>query len=321
MFDTDAIKAAGLSDWMINLSDPDQSAVFPGPQRVPEDLRGFGRKLAEQVRNHSESEGWECFVVEFAGIRYRTQKTVNGRYELRTLPKKPWAIDDLGFKGHHISPFLSPQHKTKGGLFLVGGATGAGKTTTVTAVINERLKRFGGFLLALEDPPEVPLAGWRGEKSFCEQVEVRRGEYGESLVRALRMFPAGDRSMLFFGEVRDKSAAAQLLNIGLAGHSVFSTVHANGISETIQRIINLASVEIGEREARSQLADSLRICACQRKDNNIPQLTVLEVALNDKVCNKIRNGDLLNLDDEINQQQRDRLLRARTQQQIPQQRV
>lgn len=295
------LAAAEYTDWHISVDRPEMAVLFPGPRPLPpaDDMQSFAKKLAGSIvssfRNNHHS-----FVVECDGFRYRAQHIEKSKFALRLLKKRLWPMEKLGYLPEHANMLLSEDLKAIGGLVLVSGAAGSGKTTTVGTVLGARLSKFGGYCLTVEDPPEEPLAGWHANIGYCEQMEVIDGNFEEAIYKGLRCFPSMDRATLLVGEVRSKHAAAELLRVAIDGHLVFSTIHANSPIGALQRLLYLASEELGERAARNLLADSLRLSLTQRLEHDVPQVSVLK---SDQTCSAIirdATSDLSGLQDRLN---------------------
>lgn len=298
------LNASRFTDWHISTSRPGDSVIFPGPIRVGEDLLEYAEELARETDLAHRRSKTGSFSVECHGIRYRCEYKEGDRYALRAMKSILWPMGKLNFRPEHVKELLSDELSKAGGLVLVAGAAGSGKTTTVGTVIGARLSMHGGFCQTLEDPPEEPLHGWHRdaagcEKGYCDQIHVQDGNYQDAIVKALRCFPSKQRSMMLIGEVRSKGVASELLRVGVDGHLVFSTIHANGNIEAIERLLNLARADVGEREARNLLASSLRLCIFQRLDQGVPQVEILKS--DQTVESIIRAGDLVGLKNIVHQ--------------------
>lgn len=290
---------SGFTDWHINTASPSNSVLFPGPQAIPAKYGEFAQALAGAI-TAGYKPGVHSFLVEVEDLKYRVQFMREGRFAARTLPKTPPQLTKLGFKSEYTNMLTASDLKTTGGLILVSGLTGSGKSTTAAATVVERLKTMGGYCLTVEDPPEMPLEGFHGQKGYCEQLDASEDGYQEKLASALRCFPAREQSMLLFGEVRDAASAAEMLRIAVDGHLVISTVHAKDIITALQRVIALAK-QGGEPEATALLANSLKLVMHQRLDNNIPQISALKS--DNMVAATIRAGNIENLMDAIRKTQ------------------
>lgn len=123
-----------------------------------------------------------------------------------------------------------------GGLIVVSGVTGSGKTTLSSSLFAAWIAAAGETGIAIEDPPELPLQGAHGENGYCYQVDAGGSEgFGEMLVRALRWRPR----YIFLGEIRDPEAAVQLMRAAATGHVTLATLHAPSAVGAAERILGL----------------------------------------------------------------------------------
>lgn len=300
-----ATEAALYSDWHVNLANPNKTVLFPGPVPLPEKLAPFAAMLAEAIQKAAAQTGRDRFVVPCSGIRFRAQHMTEGRYAARTLPKNTPPLQKLGFGAYAELEFMSDALKDTGGLVLVAGATGSGKTTTISSIVSSRLSKYGGYAIAVEDPPEFPLEGFHGD-GYCESMDASSRGYTSTLVDALRCFPSGNPAMLLYGEVREAPAASELLRVGIDGHLVFSTVHAKDIQTALMRLISLAEKD-GETDPYGLLASSLKIIAHQRivqGPDGHPVRQMKLVKIGDNEAAMIRDKNILGLSDRAGQQQR-----------------
>lgn len=300
-----AMMLAEITDFHVDVDRPAQdSVVFPGPSRVPPELVPFVEGLADEILEAAKAvpgDGSKTkFNVRYQGVGYRVNRVPIGgkrRFALRRLPAVVKSFDDLEIPKSYQKLMMRPEYRQKGGLMLFAGAPGAGKTTTASTVVKSRLEAYGGFAITAEDPPEFPLGGFHG-KGYCDVTEIS-GDTHAHMKELLRCFPAREPAMLYYGEVRDAKAAAELLRIAIDGHLVLSTIHASGPEEALHRLITMAAVD-GEMEARELLASALRLVVHQRLDNNVLQMTTLESDAT--IAATIRNGRLSGLKDTIQAQ-------------------
>lgn len=138
--------------------------------------------------------------------------------------------------------------KRKDGLVLISGPTGSGKTTTLYSLLSE-LPRERLNISTLENPVEYELPG-------INQINIK--EDGiltfESSLRALMR---QDPDVILVGEIRDHETAGLAFKAASTGHLVFSTVHANGAKEVVERLLNLGI-------DRFTIKSNLRLSAAQR---------------------------------------------------------
>lgn len=254
---------ATLTDWHIDIENPmDQSVGFPGQIRATSDNESFVTQVADKIRKEIQS-GYDRFMLAHDNKRYRVQAMMGSKYAMRLIGDCP-SFDFLNIEPS-VKRFMLKRTKTAGGLILISGETGSGKTSTAVALILEKLRSDGGFCLTVEDPTEFVMRGFHGVNGYCEQIDATQIGYEEALSRSLRCFPAGSGSMLFFGEVRNKLGASELLRIALNGHLVVTTIHSRDIESAIHRLLALArSSGDGEEEARYLLSQSLRMVVHQK---------------------------------------------------------
>ncbi len=150
---------------------------------------------------------------------------------------------------------------TQKGLVLVVGETGTGKTTLLAAMIGDLLRRFPRMVVTYESPIEFTL----------QRVHERIGQVAQvEIPRHLLSFAAGARNamrrgadVLLIGEARDQETMRELVQLGLAGNLVYSTVHVQSVAATPARVIGFFSAT-DRRGVAAQLLDSLRGIVHQR---------------------------------------------------------
>jgi len=116
------------------------------------------------------------------------------------------------------------------GMVLVTGPTGSGKTTTLYAAINE-IKTDEDKIITIEDPVEYQVRG-------ITQIPVNEKK-GLTFARGLRSILRHDPDKIMVGEIRDQETAQIAIQSALTGHLVFTTVHANNVTDVIGRFINM----------------------------------------------------------------------------------
>jgi twitching motility protein PilT len=171
----------------------------------------------------------------------------------RLLPPKVKTIEELNLpKACHTFSSL------KQGLVLVTGPTGHGKTTTLAAMVNEINMVRTDNIITIEDPVEYVYPKGR---SIISQRELGHDTYSweESLKSLLREDP----DVVLIGEMRDPESVASAITIAETGHLVFSTLHTNSASQTIDRITDSFPPH-QQSQIRIQLASSLRGIISQR---------------------------------------------------------
>lgn len=206
--------------------------------------------------------------------RQRTYNIVMRKLESKVKGIEEWGLPDVFYK---IA-------KEKFGIVLVTGATGQGKTTTLSAILHEINKNEPLHILTLEDPIEyihTPI------KATINQRELGTdfSSYAEGLRAALREAP----HVILVGEIRDRETMDIALTAAETGHLVFSTLHTIGAGQTINRIIGFYSKE-EESQIRQRLAASLRWIVGQKL---LPRIDGGRVPVFDILYNNIRTREII----------------------------
>ncbi|MDR1664459.1 MAG: PilT/PilU family type 4a pilus ATPase [Clostridiales bacterium] len=162
---------------------------------------------------------------------------------IRMLPFEIPQFSDLGLPAV-VESFTSKSR----GLFLVTGATGSGKSTTMASLINIINERYNYHIITIEDPIEYLH---RHKRSLVTQREV--GEDAESFATALRSALREDPDVIMVGEMRDPETIAIALSAAETGHLVISTLHTVGAAKSIDRIMD-AIPPAQQNQIRSQFA-------------------------------------------------------------------
>jgi type II secretory ATPase GspE/PulE/Tfp pilus assembly ATPase PilB-like protein len=150
---------------------------------------------------------------------------------MRILEKKrsTLPLEELGFSEHNLERYRQAI-RTPYGLILHCGPTGAGKSMTLYAALNEindpRVK-----ILTAEDPIEYVLRG-------IGQMQVKRG-IGLTFAAALRSFLRHDPDVILVGEIRDEETARISVDASLTGHLLLSTLHTNDAPSSVARLVKL----------------------------------------------------------------------------------
>jgi twitching motility protein PilT len=219
---------------------------------------------------------------------------------------KIWSLKKCGIEGV-VAEYILGDDLSRGGLIIVGGTAGNGKTTTCAAAMVDRLRKFGIDCAAVQDPIEIDLEGRHGN-GFCFQKEVNQEEeFHQAVARALDDVPAKAGSMVFIAEIRDGKTASIALRLAGEGRLVVATMHGCTIQQTIQRLIALASVEIGSSEAKELVAYNLRLVLLQQlrlgpsEDVSRVALKYSALIIDDEMIKVLLNSDALleNVRDEI----------------------
>lgn len=144
------------------------------------------------------------------------------------------------------------------GLILVTGVTGAGKTTTMNAILDHINESYQYNIITVEDPIEYYHSD---KKSSISQREV--GPDTKSYAKALKYVLRQDPDVVVIGEMRDFEAISAGITAAETGHLVLSTIHTMDAVQTIDRIVDSYPPH-QQHSVRSQLANVIKGIVCQR---------------------------------------------------------
>jgi type II secretory ATPase GspE/PulE/Tfp pilus assembly ATPase PilB-like protein len=157
--------------------------------------------------------------------------------------------------GDHLAKLLSPELKGGGGLILLSGPTGSGKTTTLYACV-QQIDRRRRHVLTIEDPIEYELR-------YATQWQVRPGMPGGSFGDLIRAAMRHDPDYIIIGEMRDGDTVETALRAAESGHTVISTIHADTALQTFERLRSLMPHE-RERSSTYTLSQQVKAILNQR---------------------------------------------------------
>ncbi len=144
------------------------------------------------------------------------------------------------------------------GFVIVTGPAGHGKSTTIAAIIDEITKSRTVHVVTIEDPIEYVFPN-RGSLVNQRELHLDTHSWDIALRSCLRETP----DVVFVGEMRDYETISSAITIAETGHLVFSTLHTNSASQTIDRIIDVFP-EHAKEQAQVQLASILEGVLSQR---------------------------------------------------------
>ena len=257
----------------------------------------FDAFIYQPTAQMSYPPGCEGYAMTVAGRRFRVSRMITrgrARWVMRLLPEEIPDMEKISIPLAAVKAFL----EAKNGLFLVCGATGSGKSTTIASLVLARAARRQEHVITFEDPIEYLYPS--GLPSLISQREMGSDEvdFVSSLRAALRQAP----DVIVVGEIRDGQTAEIALQAAETGHVVVATLHTSSAAQTVQRFLKLIPTERVET-AMLSFADSLRAILCQRllldevKGKRFP---IHELLLPyDSVCALIRRGDFKKLDQEL----------------------
>lgn len=187
----------------------------------------------------------------------------NGRQSLtvtlRTIPTMPPHWETYGVEKEIIDVTRSLDQ----GLILVVGATGNGKSTLLASILRDRIEGPDSHtnLVTIESPIEFVYDEVSTPSSLVTQLQIGShvSSFHKGVVNALRMAP----NVILVGESRDLETVQASLEASMTGHGVFSTVHANNVPETFQRLVYVFPEEM-QQQAKMDVLQPMKMIVAQR---------------------------------------------------------
>ena len=193
----------------------------------------------------------------------------------------------------NLPPQLADFARRKQGFFLVVGPVGQGKSTTLASLVSLINGERAEHILTIEDPVEYLFTN---DKSIIDQREVRFDT--PDFAQGLKSMFREDVNVLMLGEMRTPDTVATAVTAAETGHLVFSTIHTNSATQTIDRIIDSFPGQ-QQNQIRVQLASSLLGIFSQRL---VPRISggvipAFELLINNNaVANLIREARTAEMD-------------------------
>lgn len=291
-------EANKYTDWHIDLKKSETSVLFRSqsegeqgvkaesfPTKVPDILEALVRVITQKLTEHDENDGPRALTVVIENMRFRGERIRPNRYALRHIKGGIKPLLDLKLGDAAVEMLLDPGCRNTGGLILISGEAGAGKTTTAAATVIARLQKFGGYCLSVESPIEYELKGFHN-KGYIEQIDATNSGFKAEVASAMRKFPSEIRSMFYFGEVLEETAAAELTRLIVRGHLVITTIHSNNIIGAVEMLVALAE-RANETYARQLIGANLIALIHQKLVKGEPIVNCIKA--NEAVKNIIGN--------------------------------
>jgi len=223
-----------------------------------EDVRALAYSAMSPEQCVAFERDWEMNIARDGGkfgrfriniYRQRGQVAMTVRHVASSIP----SLEELNLPSVLRELIMLPR-----GLLLFVGAAGAGKSTTMAAMIDYRNRQHSGHILCVEDPIEY-LHEHR--RSLVDQREVGfdTHSYADALHNAMRQAP----DVLMIGEIRDRETMQQAISYAETGHLCLSTLHANNANQTIDRVLNFFP-EDARQQAMMDLSLNLKAVISQR---------------------------------------------------------
>lgn len=177
---------------------------------------------------------------------------------LRTIPSTPPKLEDM-----KLEPELLKTMTPEEGVVYVTGSTGSGKSTLLASIIRHICEQEDSHrkVLTYESPIEFVFDSVKKPTCVVSQTEIPRHlpSFDAGVRNALRRKPR----LILVGESRDKETISAVMEAALTGHPVYTTLHSNGISEVMRRLVTTFPAE--ERTGRTlDIIETVRLIIWQK---------------------------------------------------------
>lgn len=259
-----------------------------GPNGTTQILSGVEVDTHYEIRP-SRSERYR-FRINATGCMVEGRDAI--QITARTIPNEPPNLSALNLP-QKILDAIDPDQ----GVVYVTGATGSGKSTLLASIIKEIVEREEGHrkVLTYESPIEFVYDAVEKPTSIVSQSEIPRHlpNFAAGVRNALRRKPR----LILVGESRDQETMSAVLEAALTGHPVYTTLHSNGVAETVRRLVTTFPAE--ERHGRTiDLLETMRLVIWQKL---VPSVDGKRIALreylvfNEEVRDQLLETDLDNV--------------------------
>jgi len=228
-------------------------------------------------------------LARFRGNIYMQRGTMAASF--RRIPFEIQPVETLELPDH-----LLEFCKLNQGLVLVTGPTGSGKSTTLAALIQHISKTRPVHVITIEDPMEFLFTD---DVASISQREV--GTDTTDFTEALRNAVRQDPDVIMVGEMRDRETISTVITAAETGHLVFSTLHTNSATQTLDRILDTFPAD-QQAQVRAQLALVLKGVVSMQlveraEGSRVPALEIMRSS--PKVAKMIEAGETAGLLEEV----------------------
>lgn len=230
---------------------------------------------------------------EHSRFRCNFLKQTNGYGAVfRLIPTKIATLEQLG-----VPTVIKSFGEMRGGIVLVTGPTGSGKSTTLAALVDYINTNFARHIVTIEEPIEFVHSN---KRSIITQREVP--EHASNFPNGLKAALREDADIVLVGEMRDLETISLALTAAETGLLVFGTLHTNNSRKTVDRMIDVFPSD-QQSQVRTMLAASLRGVVAQllmKKGDGSGRVAVNEILVcSSAVSAIIREGATQKLQDVI----------------------
>ena len=200
-----------------------------------------GRKLINQIKTAANLNATKSFLPQEGQVKWPDdemlrdmrvtivpagKKAESAHLRILSFPKEGWKISNLGFSEDDLQD-ISSTINSLGGLVLISGVTGSGKTTTMYSFASLMDLRTN-IAFSIEDPIEFDLP-------YAQQLEVDE-RHGLTMYEGLKTILRTDPDLIMVGEIRDRDSAIVTSRAALSGRLVLATIHAKDAAGTVDAL-------------------------------------------------------------------------------------
>ncbi len=213
----------------------------------------------DQLKLYLAEKDLDCAFALEDGKRYRVNLMFHragaaGCY--RVVPDRVKPLDALGFRNVATIRKLLSYHN---GLILETGPAGAGKTTTLAALVALLNQQREDHIITVEDPIEVVQ-----QSVGCNVTQREVGRHTRTFASALKGALREDPDVIVIGELRDLETIEMAITAAETGHLVIGTMHTSDAATTLTRLLDVFPAA-QQSQIRSSVAESLRGIICQKQ--------------------------------------------------------
>ncbi len=210
---------------------------------------------------------------------------------IRLIWPRVRTIEELGLRAELAKAALRHQ-----GLILVCGRAGAGKSTTLAAMVHHVLENRRAHVITIEDPIEFVHGNGIG---VCEQRELQSDtlNWQEALKNVLRQSP----DVIVIGELQNRDSIATAVTAAETGHLVMASLHAQDAVQCISRVVDVFPAD-QQAQIRLQLSNTLAAVLAQELVPSLDKGRVLAtefILVNGAIRNLIRTGDYIQIHNSV----------------------
>jgi twitching motility protein PilT len=264
---------------------------------TPDQISGMVQSILSPAQNEKLEEQLAVDIghgvhglARFRGSVFLQRGTLTATF--RRIPIEVQELSELGLPDVLMEFCDMPM-----GMVLITGPTGSGKSTTLAALINRIARRRSAHVITIEDPIEFLFLD---DVASISQREV--GTDTPSFSQALRNAMRQDPDVIMVGEMRDQETISTVITAAETGHLVFSTLHTNSATQSIDRILDSAPPS-QQKQLRVQLEQVLKAVVSMklvpRLDGQgmVPALEIMRST--PRISSLILKGDTAALHEEL----------------------